>query len=72
MHTVEEELSEEKTYTISTVKRPSSTQTLVTFWVNNQYDVTFEIDTGACCNLLEYMKATEGSDIKQSNYAQQH
>ena len=71
MHTVEEELSEEKTYTISTVKRPS-TQTLVTFWVNNQYDVTFEIDTGACCNLLEYMKATEGSDIKQSNYAQQH
>ena len=42
-----EELSEEETYAISTVKRSASTQALVTFRVNNQHNVTFEIDTGA-------------------------
>ena len=71
VHAVEEELSEEETYAISTVKRSGSTQALVTFRVNNKHDVTFEIDTGASCNILpfsEYVKATgdkSGSDIKQ-------
>ena len=71
VHTVEEELSEEETYAISTVKSSASTQALVTFRVNNQHNVTFEIDTGASCNILpfsEYVKATgdeSGLDIKQ-------
>ena len=61
VHTLEEGFGEEETYAISTVKRSSSTQALVTFQVNHQHDVTFEIDTGACCNILpftEYVKAT--------------
>ena len=71
MHSVEEELSDKETYAMSTVKRPSSTQALVTFRVNNQHNVTFEIDAGASCNILplsEYVKATgdqKDSDIKQ-------
>ena len=35
VHAVEEELSEEETYAISTVKKSASTQALVTFRVNN-------------------------------------
>ena len=61
IYAVEEELSEEETYAISIVKRSASTQALVTFRVNNQHDVIFEIDTGGSCNILplsEYVKAT--------------
>ena len=74
VHAVEEELSEEETYAISTVKKSASTQALVTFQVNNQHNVTFEIDTGASCNILpftEYVKGTgdqSGSDIKQGRH----
>ena len=73
VHIVEEECSEEETYSISTVKGSSATQAMATCRVNDQHDVAFEIDTGASCNILplsECVKATgdkSGLDIKQTN-----
>ena len=72
VHAVEDSQSEEETFAISTVKRSSSTPTLITFKVNQHHNITFEIDTGASCNILpftEYVKATgddRGCEIKKT------
>ena len=72
VYVIESSLSEEETFAISTVKKSSSTPTLITFEVNHQHTVTFEIDTGASCNILplsDYVKATgdsKGTKLKKT------
>ena len=47
VYTNGDSFSEEETFAIiSTVKRSSSTPALITFEVNNQHNITFEIDSG--------------------------
>ena len=65
-------VSEKTAHAISTVKRSKSDQVLVTCTVNRQHQVTFEIDTGASCNILpfsDYVKATgdrDGHNLKKT------
>lgn len=79
LHTLgdEESFSEEESYdiveetahAISTVK---SDQVLVTCTINKHHQVTFEIDTGASCNVLpfsDYVKSTgdkQGLKLKKT------
>ena len=80
VHTLEEEesyseeesyaVSEETAHAISTVKKSKSDLVLVTCTINRQHQVTFEIDTGASCNVLpDYVKATgdkDGHNLKKT------
>ena len=72
VHTIESSPSEEETFSISTVKKSPSTPTPITFKVNQQHTITFEIDTGASCNILplsDYVKATgdtKGHKLKKT------
>ena len=52
---------EEEVFFIHVVKSPASQPALVTCTINERHKVTFEIDTGASCNVLplaDYIKAT--------------
>jgi len=60
-HASEDSFGEEKTFGIDSAKKHSGTPVLVTCEVNQKHNLTFEIDTGASCNILpfaEYVKAT--------------
>ena len=65
-------VSEETARAISTVKKSKSDLVLVTCTINRQHQVTFEIDTGASCNVLpfsDYVKATgdkDGHNLKKT------
>ena len=61
-HYVDNENSDDKeAFFIHAIRSPASQPALVTCTVNNRHKVTFEIDTGASCNILpisDYIKAT--------------
>ena len=61
-HHIEDSCSEEEeVFFIHVVKSPASQPALVTCTINERHKVTFEIDTGASCNVLplaDYIKAT--------------
>ena len=60
-HIEEDHSDEEEVFFIHTIKDPANQPALVTCTVNDRHKVTFEIDTGASCNILplsEYIKAT--------------
>ena len=63
---------EEEVFFIHAIKTASSRPALITCTVNEHHKVTFEIDTGASCNILplaDYVKATgdkEGALISPS------
>jgi len=56
VHVPEESFSEDETFGIDSVKKHSGTPVLVTCEVNQKHDVTFEIDTGASCNILPFFR----------------
>ena len=61
VHAPEDSFSADETFGIDSVKKHSGTPVLVTCEVNQKHNVTFEIDTGASCNIVpfsEYVKAT--------------
>jgi len=61
-HYVDNENSDnEEAFFIHAIRSPASQPGMVICTVNNSHKVTFEIDTGASCNilpLLNYIKAT--------------
>ena len=61
-HYVEEDQSDdEEVFFIHAIKSPDNQPALITCAVNERHKVTFEIDTGASCNILpfaDYVKAT--------------
>ena len=61
-HHIDDEYSdEEELFFIHTVRSQSNKPALATCTVNDRHKVTFEIDTGASCNILpftDYVKAT--------------
>ena len=81
LHTLgdEQSVSEEECYDVSeeeahavTKMGKKSDQVLITCLVNKQHEVTFEIDTGASCNVLpfsDYVRATgdkKGQQLKKT------
>ena len=61
VHHIDDEYSNEELFFIHAVNSLSDKPALATCTVNERHKVTFEIDTGASCNILpfaEYVKAT--------------
>jgi len=77
-HYIDNEYSDNKLLFIHTVKGLSSKPALATCIVNKRHKVTFEIDTGASCNILpftDYVKQARNPDCPlqdPANYAQLH